>query len=139
MVVMFLFTSQRTLAVDKFHWSPTDEIRSSSGRNITVDDPDFTASFASSFLSFVISEDPNLKVNARSVTPSWPNFGGVQSEMLFNRTQDGLPDIKLVESDGERLERCRQVKRSIVPLPATAHRHLSPHRLWQSLIAFTGQ
>ncbi|TFL07455.1 Alpha/Beta hydrolase protein [Pterulicium gracile] len=88
------------------------------GRNITVDDPDFTASFASSFLSFVISEDPNLKVNARSVTPSWPNFGGVQSEMLFNRTQDGLPDIKLVESDGERLERCR---------------------LWQSLIAFTGQ
>ncbi|KAJ4501272.1 hypothetical protein C8R41DRAFT_197461 [Lentinula lateritia] len=42
---------------------------------ITFQNPHFSAVFSQSFLSFVISLDPNNKINPREdITPPWPMY-----------------------------------------------------------------
>ncbi|KAJ7909656.1 Alpha/Beta hydrolase protein [Mycena leptocephala] len=56
----------------------------------------FINAFAKSFTSFVISLDPNTKVDNATITPAWSKWDVGQTEMLFNQTVDDLP---LVEPD----------------------------------------
>lgn len=87
--------------------------------------PSFTTSFSESFLSFVVSQEPNIKISApggNNITPRWPKFAGEErfagQEMVFNRTVAGEPDIRAVGTDKGLAERCR---------------------FWESVGAFTGQ
>ncbi|KAJ7743438.1 Alpha/Beta hydrolase protein [Mycena maculata] len=66
----------------------------------------FVDAFAQSFTSFAISLDPNIKV-APTITPRWNKWDVGQSEMLFNKTDDGEPVVTPVVTSGALLERCR--------------------------------
>ncbi|KAL0579413.1 hypothetical protein V5O48_002584 [Marasmius crinis-equi] len=81
------------------------------------DNVDFQKTFAESFLSFVISQDPNVKVEPSSILPQWKKFSDGQSEMVFNITNNA-PDIHSAAVDQALLNRCK---------------------FWDSLSAFTAQ
>ncbi|KAL0945303.1 hypothetical protein HGRIS_000809 [Hohenbuehelia grisea] len=66
----------------------------------------FVASFADSFLAFVKDQDPNAKFNEADITPAWSLFNTSNTEMLFNRTEDGQPDIRSITTDVGVLARC---------------------------------
>ncbi|KAF9475480.1 alpha/beta-hydrolase [Pholiota conissans] len=69
-------------------------------------DAQFRASFAESFLKFAMSLDPNAKkFDPNDITPRWPMWQG-KYEMLFNRTEGGLPDVRLVNTSSALLKRC---------------------------------
>ncbi|KAF7424798.1 hypothetical protein PC9H_010109 [Pleurotus ostreatus] len=70
------------------------------------DDPDFSTSFTQSFLDFVLNLDPNVKVNGRNLTPHWNRYSPFDSEMIFNRTEEGQLNIHSGSTDVELLERC---------------------------------
>ncbi|KAF8071639.1 Alpha/Beta hydrolase protein [Lyophyllum atratum] len=68
-------------------------------------DPDFVKAFSQSFLDFAITLNPNVKSGAPTITPKWPTWAG-ETEMLFNKTEGGLPDIRAIKTSRELLERC---------------------------------
>jgi cholinesterase len=65
----------------------------------------FDASFAESFLKFALSLDPNAKFDSADITPHWALWQG-SNEMLFNRTEGGDPDIRVVDTSNALLKRC---------------------------------
>ncbi|KAJ7149255.1 Alpha/Beta hydrolase protein [Mycena crocata] len=67
----------------------------------------FIDAFAQSFTSFAISMDPNKKVNDSTITPPWRRWDLDHTEILFNKTDDGLPVVKPIKTDEALLERCR--------------------------------
>lgn len=77
--------------------------------------PSFLTSFPESYLSFVISQDPNVKLSQGDIKPPWSKFGYgggerlAGREMMFNRTEAGELDITEVATDGGLAERCRYV------------------------------
>ena len=70
----------------------------------------FLASFAGAFTAFAKSDDPNVHPVPEIITPNWEMFGEGNNEMLFNKTQDGQPDIKPFQTDSGLLARCEYVK-----------------------------
>ena len=64
---------------------------------------DFQKAFARSYLDFIISTDPNVKISS-TITPNWPTWPS--KEMYFGKTDAGEPDIKLVNRDVGQLARC---------------------------------
>ncbi|KIK58008.1 hypothetical protein GYMLUDRAFT_45569 [Collybiopsis luxurians FD-317 M1] len=80
----------------------------------------FQASFSQSFLSFVISLNPNDKVDPKDdITPPWKTFFIGNTEMVFNVTAIGnTTDIHSTMTDPRLLERCS---------------------FWESVSALTGQ
>ncbi|KAG6830004.1 hypothetical protein H0H92_002695 [Tricholoma furcatifolium] len=66
---------------------------------------DFIKAFAQIFTDFAISLDPNDKVSS-TITPAWGRWEG-QTEMLFNRTESGLPDVRAIQTSSALLERCQ--------------------------------
>ncbi|KAJ3916723.1 Alpha/Beta hydrolase protein [Lentinula edodes] len=75
---------------------------------ISFQNPRFSAAFSQSFLSFVISLDPNVKVDPREdITPPWSMFQIANTEMVFNKTAVGNgTNIHPVRVDNGLLERC---------------------------------
>ncbi|KAG7093240.1 hypothetical protein E1B28_006926 [Marasmius oreades] len=80
---------------------------------INFNNTDFIEAFVRSFVDFTVFLDPNVKINASTITPEWglyrSNPGGV--EMVFNKTAaggegEGEPDIRVGRSDGALLDRC---------------------------------
>ncbi|KAF8824920.1 hypothetical protein HHX47_DHR7000404, partial [Lentinula edodes] len=67
--------------------------------------PDFLAAFQGTFMSFVVSQDPNDKIYT-TITPSWNLYSKGNTEMIFNRTVDYQPDIHVNSTDSGLLERC---------------------------------
>jgi hypothetical protein len=65
-------------------------------------------------MNFIVSLDPNEKIDLGSITPAWAPFNGSNTEMLFNRTEDGQPDVRAVQTDEELLDRCRYVFSTLV-------------------------
>lgn len=75
---------------------------------ITFRNATFLAAFSQSFLSFVISMDPNDKLDSMAdITPPWTTFPDGNIEMIFNKTADNQTDIHPIVRDSEFLERCR--------------------------------
>jgi hypothetical protein len=58
-------------------------------------------------MSFVISQDPNVKFDDTNIVPDWPLYREGSIEMFFNRTEDGLPDIDVRTTDFDLMSRCR--------------------------------
>ena len=74
--------------------------------NITT----FSKSFSESFLNFVLTLNATAKWDtdpSSDVTPGdWEMWNGV-NEMLFNVTEGGEPDIRLVRTESGLLDRCK--------------------------------
>ncbi|KAJ7470977.1 Alpha/Beta hydrolase protein [Mycena latifolia] len=66
----------------------------------------FINAFAQSFISFAISLDPNVKVDPATITPHWNLFDVGNTEMLFNETATGAPDVRAIKTSNALLERC---------------------------------
>jgi hypothetical protein len=71
----------------------------------------FADSFAKSFFDFIISLDPNVKIDSTVKTPHWPTYGSNSrhpKEMYFGQTPDGQrADIKVIDVNNDLLERCK--------------------------------
>jgi len=69
--------------------------------------PIFDKAFAEAFLDFSISLNPNIKWDTTNiVTPTFVPWVGLHSEMVFNKTAAGAPDIRRSETDSGVLKRC---------------------------------
>ncbi|KAK7017378.1 carboxylic ester hydrolase, partial [Favolaschia claudopus] len=66
----------------------------------------FIDAFSQSFTSFAISLDPNVKVT-QTITPRWNRWSAGHTEMLFNKTESDVPDVRSLKTDDALLERCR--------------------------------
>ncbi|KAF8896534.1 Alpha/Beta hydrolase protein [Infundibulicybe gibba] len=55
--------------------------------------PDFDKAFSESFLNFAMSLNPGIKSDPTTITPKWNAWEG-STEMLFNKTEAGAPDIQ---------------------------------------------
>jgi len=66
----------------------------------------FGKSFSESFLNFVMTLDPNMKWNSSNITPFWGLWTAGDTEMLFNVTEAGAPDIHSVTTSSALLKRC---------------------------------
>ncbi|KAJ7679849.1 hypothetical protein B0H17DRAFT_1206355 [Mycena rosella] len=73
---------------------------------------DFANAFSQSFTSFAISLEPNIKVDPTNITPKWRTWSVGKMEMLFNKTDAGVPDVRPVQTDDALLER-RQFGNSV--------------------------
>ncbi|KAJ7662010.1 alpha/beta-hydrolase [Mycena polygramma] len=72
----------------------------------TYNNTQFVDAFAQSFTAFVMSQDPNVKVSD-TILPRWDRWDPVgRTEMLFNRTDTGVPDLRQVTTSDALLERC---------------------------------
>ncbi|KAL0566001.1 hypothetical protein V5O48_016020, partial [Marasmius crinis-equi] len=87
------------------------------GFPINFNNSDFQKAFSESFLSFVVYQDPNVKLDPLSILPRWNKFSDGQNEMVFNRTNDA-PDLHSATADRALLERCK---------------------FWESVATLTGQ
>ncbi|KAE9402363.1 cephalosporin esterase [Gymnopus androsaceus JB14] len=75
---------------------------------MTFPNKTFSAAFSQSFLSFVVSLDPNDKIGpSDDITPPWTVYSIEQTEMVFNKTVDNQTDIQTIMTDPAFLERCR--------------------------------
>jgi carboxylesterase type B len=70
------------------------------------DNPDFVQSFNQTFMNFILSLDPNTKFDPTDPTPAWNHWSADRTEMLFNQTAAGEPDIRAVSTDPGLVERC---------------------------------
>ncbi|KAF8058216.1 Alpha/Beta hydrolase protein [Lyophyllum atratum] len=68
--------------------------------------PDFVKAFSQSFMNFAMALNPNVKSDTSNITPKWGLWAG-ETEMLFNRTEGGLPDIRAIKTSDALLERCK--------------------------------
>ncbi|KAJ3995089.1 Alpha/Beta hydrolase protein [Lentinula boryana] len=66
---------------------------------------DFLAAFQDAFMSFVVSQNPNEKINS-TITPFWNLYSQGDTEMVFNRTVDGQPDVHVNTTNQDLLRRC---------------------------------
>ncbi|KAF7375450.1 COesterase domain-containing protein [Mycena sanguinolenta] len=66
----------------------------------------FIDAFAQSFTSFIINQNPNIKVNPTTITPHWNTFDILHTEMLFNKTADNEPVVHAITTSNALLERC---------------------------------
>ncbi|KAF7338706.1 COesterase domain-containing protein [Mycena sanguinolenta] len=67
----------------------------------------FIDAFAQSFTSFIINQDPNIKVDPTTITPQWNTFDILHTEMLFNKTADtNEPVVHAITTSNALLERC---------------------------------
>ena len=70
--------------------------------NITA----FVKSFSESFLNFVLTLNTTMKWDPSDITPTWELWNDGNTEMLFNVTEAGAPDIHSVMTSSALLERC---------------------------------
>ncbi|KAJ7651189.1 Alpha/Beta hydrolase protein [Roridomyces roridus] len=71
------------------------------------DNTQFINAFTQSFTSFIIHQDPNIKVS-NTILPQWDGFVVGNTEMLFNETAAAphQPDVRPIQTDDALLDRC---------------------------------
>ncbi|THH19416.1 hypothetical protein EW146_g1763 [Bondarzewia mesenterica] len=79
--------------------------------------PVASASPVASFFSIAISLNPNVHLNSANITPEWNSWSRNHTEMLFNKTVAGVPDVRHFKTSPELLQRCQWWK-SIAPVLA---------------------
>ncbi|KAJ7664715.1 alpha beta-hydrolase [Mycena rosella] len=67
----------------------------------------FIDAFAQIFTSFALWLDPNKKVDPTTITPPWKRWDLEHTEMLFNKTEDGVPVVQPLRTSDALLERCQ--------------------------------
>ncbi|KAI4517721.1 alpha/beta-hydrolase [Schizophyllum commune Loenen D] len=74
--------------------------------NKSYNNADFDTAFSSAFSNFALSKDPNVKVG-KDLTPAWAPWNDESDvEMVFNKTEGGVPDIRSLKTDEWVLKRC---------------------------------
>ncbi|KAE9388041.1 alpha/beta-hydrolase, partial [Gymnopus androsaceus JB14] len=74
---------------------------------MTFPNKTFSAAFSQSFLLFVVSLDPNDKIDpSDDIMPPWTVYSIEQTEMVF-KTVNNQTDIQMIMTDPTFLERCR--------------------------------
>ncbi|KAG0691864.1 hypothetical protein DFH29DRAFT_1074177 [Suillus ampliporus] len=68
----------------------------------------FTTAFSNSFMAMVMHETPDDRYTPGDITPSWTSWRNGSTEMMFNETSAGVPDIYPFKTDIAVLERCAQ-------------------------------
>ena len=86
-----------------------NDINSLFGWTRPYDNADFVKSFIQSFMNIIISENPNTKFDPTNPTPTWNNWSSDHTEMLFNQTTAGEPDIRAVSTDPGLFKQCKYV------------------------------
>ncbi|KAJ6477683.1 alpha beta-hydrolase [Mycena sanguinolenta] len=66
----------------------------------------FIDAFAQSFTSFIIHQNPNIKVDPTTITPHWNTFDILHTEMLFNKTTANEPVVRAITTSNALLQRC---------------------------------
>jgi len=66
---------------------------------------DFIAAFQGGFLSFVVAQNPNDKIDP-TITPAWNLYSEGRMEMVFNQTVNNLPNVHTIITDDGLVERC---------------------------------
>ncbi|KAH7888217.1 Alpha/Beta hydrolase protein [Phlebopus sp. FC_14] len=67
----------------------------------------FITAFSNGFMALAVSLNPNAKYNASDITPTWDQWDSGHTEMIFNKTVAGVPDIYAYPTDDAVLDRCR--------------------------------
>ncbi|PPQ79101.1 hypothetical protein CVT25_002894 [Psilocybe cyanescens] len=67
--------------------------------------PDFDKAFSESFFNFALSLNVNSKWDKTDDAPFWPLWTG-SNEMLFNETEAGAPDVRVIKTSDALLKRC---------------------------------
>ena len=87
-------------------------------------------------MSFVISLDPNDKLDSSNITPEWSKFSEGESEMVFNRTGNAA-DVRAATADPDLLARCRCVISNWFGMKIDLVTFVCS--FWESVAALTGQ
>ncbi|KAG1758247.1 Alpha/Beta hydrolase protein [Suillus occidentalis] len=66
----------------------------------------FITSFSNSFMAMVMFETPNHRYTPGDITPSWKKWRHDSTEMIFNKTSEGAPDVYTSTTDTDLLNRC---------------------------------
>ncbi|KAJ6458405.1 Alpha/Beta hydrolase protein [Mycena vitilis] len=76
------------------------------GVTLIYNNTDFINAFAQGFVSFAVNLDPNDKLRP-SIAPLWQTWSrAAETELLFNKTDDGAPEIAPFNTSSALLERC---------------------------------
>ncbi|TDL29079.1 alpha/beta-hydrolase [Rickenella mellea] len=67
----------------------------------------FIKSFSQSFLAVAKFGDPNMTPDPENITPQWNAYALGDTEMVFNKTDAGLPDIHPSATDPALISRCK--------------------------------
>ncbi|KAG1779477.1 Alpha/Beta hydrolase protein [Suillus placidus] len=66
----------------------------------------FITAFSNSFLAMAMFETPDDRYTPGDITPSWSSWQYDLTEMMFNETSAGVPNIYTFKTDSALLERC---------------------------------
>ncbi|KAG0695327.1 Alpha/Beta hydrolase protein [Suillus ampliporus] len=66
----------------------------------------FKTAFSNSFMAMAMYETPNDRYTPGDITPSWNSWRNDSTEMMFNKTSAGVPDVYTFKTDIAVLERC---------------------------------
>ncbi|KAG1838526.1 Alpha/Beta hydrolase protein [Suillus subalutaceus] len=66
----------------------------------------FITAFSNSFMAMVMFETPDDRYTPGDITPSWASWRDDLTEMKFNETFAGAPDVHTLKTDSALLERC---------------------------------
>ncbi|KAG1838524.1 Alpha/Beta hydrolase protein [Suillus subalutaceus] len=66
----------------------------------------FITAFSNSFMAMVMFETPDDRYTPGDITPSWASWQDDLTEMKFNETFAGAPDVHTLKTDSALLERC---------------------------------
>ncbi|KAJ7625359.1 Alpha/Beta hydrolase protein [Mycena polygramma] len=76
------------------------------GTTLIYNNTDFINAFSQGFVSFAANLDPNDKLRP-SIAPVWRTWSrAAETELLFNKTDGGAPDIAPFNTSSALLERC---------------------------------
>ncbi|KAG1732243.1 Alpha/Beta hydrolase protein [Suillus paluster] len=66
----------------------------------------FITAFSNSFMAMTMYETPDDRYTPGDITPSWNSWRQGLTEMMFNETSAGVPDVYTFKTDMALLERC---------------------------------
>ncbi|KAG1767708.1 Alpha/Beta hydrolase protein [Suillus placidus] len=66
----------------------------------------FITAFSNSFMAMAMFETPDDRYTPGDITPSWRFWRHDLTEMMFNETSAGVPDVYTFKTDSALLERC---------------------------------
>ncbi|KAG1732237.1 Alpha/Beta hydrolase protein [Suillus paluster] len=66
----------------------------------------FITAFSNSFMAMTMHETPDDRYTPGDITPSWDSWRHGFTEMMFNETSAGVPDVYTFKTDMALLERC---------------------------------
>ncbi|KAG0695772.1 Alpha/Beta hydrolase protein [Suillus ampliporus] len=72
----------------------------------TYNNSHFQTAFSNSFMAMAMYETPDDRYTPGDITPSWNSWRNGYTEMMFNETSAGVPDVYTFKTDMALLERC---------------------------------